>query len=132
MKLYFSPGACSMAPHILLNELGLKFEPVQVDLKAKKLADGGDYTKINPKGSVPALELDNGEVLTENAVIHSYLIDQKPDGQPVAGTMERYRMMEWLNFIATDLHKGCSPFFNPKTPDEYKTIARETLTKKLD
>ncbi len=114
MKLYFSPGACSFSPHVVMNELGLKFDLVKVDMKAKKLASGGDYTAINPKGYVPALELDNGELLTEGPAIVQYLADMKPELglAPKAGTVERYRLMEMLNFITTEIHKGFSPLFN--------------------
>ncbi len=114
MKLYFSPGACSFSPHVVLNELGLKFDLVKVDMKSKKLASGGDYTAVNPKGYVPALELDNGELLTEGPAIVQYLADMKPELglAPKAGTVERYRLMEMLNFITTEIHKGFSPLFN--------------------
>ena len=114
MKLYFSPGACSFSPHVVMNELGLQFDLVKVDMKSKKLASGGDYTAINPKGYVPALELDNGELLTEGPAIVQYLADMKPELglAPKAGTAERYRLMEMLNFITTEIHKGFSPLFN--------------------
>jgi len=129
MKLYYSPGACSLSPHIVLRESGLDFEPVLVSTKTHQLADGTDYYTINPKGSVPLLGLDNGERLTEVSAIVQYLADQKPDTglAPAAGTFERYRLQEWLNFVSSELHKQYSPFFNPATPDEYK----ETVKKKL-
>ncbi|HZL60393.1 MAG TPA: glutathione transferase GstA [Stellaceae bacterium] len=133
MKLYFSPGACSLAPHIVLNELGLAHETEKVDLAAKKTAGGADFTQINPKGYVPALALDNGQMLTEVQVLLRYLADQKPDAGliPKPLTPERYRVEEWQNFIATELHKGYSPLFRPTTPEEYKTIARDNLAKRL-
>lgn len=115
MKLYYVPGACSLAPHIVLRETGLPFTMEQVDLVTKETASGEDYYIINTKGSVPALMLDNGEVLTEGAAILQYLADQVPEKQlaPKAGTMERYRLMEALNYIATELHKSFVPIFNP-------------------
>ncbi len=132
MKLYYSPGACSMAPHIVLNESGVKFEIEQVDLKTHKFKEG-DYYKKNPKGAVPALELDNGELLTEGAVIMQYIADLRPEAKlvPKAG-MERYRCQEWLNFVATEIHKGFSPLWDPQTPDAFKTMAIESLHKKFD
>jgi len=109
MKLFFSPGACSVHPHIVLNELGMKFDLEKVDLKSHT-SKSGNYYKQNPKGYVPALLLDNGQLLTEGAAIVQYLADQKPEANliPKAGTLERYRAIEWLNFIATELHKGFS------------------------
>ena len=133
MKLYYTPGACSQAPHIVLREAGLPFELVQVDLAAKRTASGEDYPSINPKGAVPALGLDDGSLLTENAVILQFLADQKPDaGLIPAGGMERYRVLEWLNFVATELHKGFGPLWNPATPAEFKQVTREQLGKKFD
>ena len=133
MKLYYSPGACSLAPHIILREAGLPFDLVQVDLQAKKTKDGGDFTKVNPKGQVPTLQLDDGQVLTENAVIDQYLADQKPDSGLLAQSgLERFRGLEWLVFVSTELHKTFSPLFRPTTPDEYKTITRENIAKKFD
>ena len=107
MKLYYSPGACSLAVHIVLRELGAKFDLDRVDLANKKTAAGGDYWQVNPKGYVPALELDDGEVLTEAGVVCQYLADQKPDAglAPACGTKERYRLMEWLSFTASEVHK---------------------------
>lgn len=133
MKLYFKPGACSLSPHIVLEELGLTYEAVSVDLKTKKLADGSDYLAINAKGYVPALQLDNGEVLTEGPAIVQYLADQKPEKQlaPANGTIERYRLQSWLTFIGTELHKGFSPLFNPAMPEEGKTLARANLERRL-
>ncbi|MFO7277984.1 MAG: glutathione transferase GstA [Pseudomonadota bacterium] len=134
MKLYYTPGACSLASHISLREAGIDFEGVQVDLRSKKTADGKDFTTINSKGYVPALQLDDGELLTENIAILQYIGDQKPDRKlaPPAGSRERYRLVEWLAFISTELHKGFSPFFNPATPDAYKGIARDRLVLRLD
>lgn len=135
MKLYFAPGACSLAPHIALREADLPFELEQVDLRAKQVkAGGGDYRAINPKGSVPALGLDDGQLLTEAAVILQYIADRKPAARlaPAAGTIERYRLQEWLNWIATELHKGISPFFNPRASDEWKQVLRETLATRFE
>ena len=134
MKLYFSPGTCALAAHISLLEAGLKFEPVQTDLKTKKTADGRDYLQVNPKGYVPALELDDGAVLTENVAVLQYIGDRNPGAHlvPPAGTMERYRLDEWLAFINSEIHKSFSPFFNPATPDAWKEILREKLAQRLD
>ncbi len=133
MKLYFSPGACSLSPHIVLREAGLNFELEQVDTKTKKTKSGGDYWAVNPKGYVPALALDNGEILTEGPAIVQYLADQKPDSglAPKPGTLDRYRLQEWLNFITSEVHKGFSPLFRPTTPEDYKPIAREALVNRL-
>ena len=132
MKLYYATGACSLAPHIALEEIGLRYEAVPVDLKAKTVR-GGDYRKINPKGAVPALELDSGEILTENAVVLQYIADQRPEaGLLPKGGLERYRALEWLNFIATELHKGFGPLWKPTTPDAYKAIVIENLGKRFD
>jgi len=131
MKLFFSPGACSLSPHIVLREAGLTFDLEQVDLAAKKLkAGGGNYREINPKGMVPVLQLDGGDVLTEGPAIVQYIADQKPESglAPKPGTLDRYRVMEWLNFITSELHKGFTPLFKPNTPDEYKQIARNNLS----
>lgn len=132
MKLYFSPGACSMAPHIVANELGLNVEFVQVNLRTHQVA-GNDYYQINPKGSVPALELDNGEVLTEAAVIMQYLADSKPGTTlaPSLGTWPRYRLMEWMNYLSTEIHKGFGPLWGSSTPEDMKQRTRETLEKKF-
>ena len=133
MKLYLKPGACSLAPHIALNESGLKYDTTQVDLATKKLADGGDFLAINPKGQVPTLQLDDGGILTENAVILQYIADKAPGANllPPAGSLERYRVQEWLNFCATELHKGFSPLFRANTPEDYKPVARENLAAKF-
>ena len=126
MKLYYSPGACSLSPHIVLHEAGLPFEPVLASLNNHKLADGTDYYGINPKGYVPLLELDNGERLTEGPAIVQYLADQVPAKKlaPANGTMARYRMQEWLNFITSELHKGIGGLFNPAMPEEAKALMR--------
>jgi glutathione S-transferase len=128
MKLYYTPGACSQAPHIVLRELGLPFDTVKVDLLKHTLPDGSDYRAINPKGYVPLLELDDGTRLTEANVIVQYLADQRP-GQlaPEFGTKERWRLMEWLAFIATEVHKGFGPLWNPKTPPEVRERTVQAL-----
>ncbi len=133
MKLYYSPGACSLSPHIALREAGLPFELVLASTKTKKLADGSDYLAINPKGQVPLLELDDGLRLTEGPAIVQYIADQVPASglAPAAGTIERYQLMEWLNFITSELHKGFSPLFSPDTPDDYKPIVRNRLLARL-
>jgi glutathione S-transferase len=134
MKLYFSPGACSFSPHIALRETGLAFDLVKVDLKTGRIAaDGSDFARINPKGYVPVLELDDGRILTEGPVIVQYIADQKPESglAPKAGTFERYRLQEWLGFINSEIHKGFAPLFNPATPEDYKAAAREHMAKRL-
>ncbi len=129
MKLYFSPGACSLSPHIVLRELDLPFELVQVDLASKKLWDKRDFRTINPKGSVPVLELDDGETLTEGPAIVQYLADRKPSLglAPVNGSLARYHLQEWLNFISTELHKQFSPLFNPASPEAVLQAQKERL-----
>ncbi|ODU99421.1 MAG: glutathione transferase GstA [Rubrivivax sp. SCN 70-15] len=133
MKLYYSPGACSLSPHIVLQEAGLPFQAVMASTKTKKLADGTDYLTINPLGYVPLLELDDGQRLHEGPAIVQYVADRVPEKKlvPAWGTMERYRAIEWLNFISTELHKGFSPLFNPAMPEEAKTIARARLNDRL-
>jgi glutathione S-transferase len=133
MKLYYSPGACSLSPHIVLREAGLKFDAVLASTKTKKLADGTDYYTINPKGYVPLLELDDGQRLSEGPAIVQYVADRVPEKKlaPPAGTMERYRVMEWLNFITSELHKGFSPLFNPAMPEEAKAISRNKVRERL-
>jgi glutathione S-transferase len=132
MKLYYFPAACSQAPHIILIEAGLPFEAVKVDLRTKRLESGEDYLAINPKGAVPALALDDGSILTENAVVLQYIADQAPDARliPPYGTMARYRVLEWLNYIATELHKGFGPLFHPT--GEARAHAIETISARLD
>ena len=134
MKLYYSPGACSQAPHILLHEIGLEHDAERVDLKAKRLENGGDYLKVNPKGAVPALELDSGEVLTENAVILQYLGDRAswPEVLPPLGDFRRYRVLELVNFITTELHKRFGFLFNPAASEDAKALVTAELEKKLD
>ena len=134
MKLYYSPGACSQAPHIILHETGLSHEAVRVDLKEKCTEDGRDYRAVNPKGAVPALELDNGEVLTENAVVLQYLGDRTNLGEwlPPMGDFRRYRVLEWLNFITTELHKNFAPLFKADAGDEVKAFARKTVEERFD
>lgn len=133
MKLYYAPGACSLSPHIALREAGLAFDLEKVDLRAKTTESGGDFTAVNPKGAVPALRLDDGSVLTENIALAQYVADQRPESglAPAAGTMERYRLQEWLAYVSTELHKTFSPLFYPGTPDAFKTIVRENLAKRF-
>lgn len=134
MKLYFSPGACSLAPHIVLRELGLPHRRIKVDLTAGKTENGADYRRINGKGYVPALELDSGEVLTEAAVLLQYLADQAPAAGliPPAGSIDRYRLQEWLNFIATEIHKGFGPLWKADSTDDEKARVRARLGARLD
>lgn len=134
MKLYFSPGACSLSPHIVLRETGLPFELERVDLKTKTTATGADYLAINPLGYVPALALDDGQILTEGPAIVQYLADRAPDRKlaPPAGSLERYRLAEWLNFISTELHKGFSPLFNRQATADWKALCRNALEQRLD
>jgi glutathione S-transferase len=134
LKLYYAPGACSMSPHIALREAGVPFELVRVDfMRGRKTADGRTLPEVNPKGYVPALILDNGELLTEGAVILQYIADLKPEAgiAPPQGTFERVRLQEWLNFIATELHKALSPFYAATTNEEYKTTLRERLAGRM-
>jgi glutathione S-transferase len=134
MKLYYSPGACSLSPHIVLIEAGIPFTAEKVDLKSKKTANGADFLQINDKGAVPALQLDDGRVLTEGAVIVQYLADQKPESglAPRAGSFERYQLAELLNYIASEVHKGFSPLFNPAISADAKAAALANLHKKFD
>lgn len=134
MKLYYAPGACSMAPHIVLREAGLKFELDKVDLSAKKTENGEDYLAVNPKGYVPALSLDDGTVLTEASVICQYIADLRPRRglAPKPKTPERYKLMEWLNFTASEIHKGLGDFFNPKMTPEWREARLERLGKRFD
>ena len=133
MKLYYSPGACSLSPHIVAREAGLDVDLVKTDLKTKQMADGGDFTAVNGKGSVPALQLDNGQVLTEGPAIVQYLADQKPASGlvPAAGSFERYRVQEWLNFITSEIHKSFSPLFNPAASADAKEAAKANLGKRF-
>ncbi len=134
MKLYYFSGACSLASNISLREAGLPFELVKVDRRTRKAADGLDYNEVNPKGYVPALTLDNGEVLTENLAVLQYIADRNPAAKlaPPAGTMERYRLVEWLAFISTEIHKSFSPLFRDDAHDEVKQYARKLLSGRLD
>src|SRR5688572_12953033 len=131
MKLYYSPGACSLSPNIVAREAGIALELVKVDLGARKIATEGDFLAVNPKGYVPALQLEEGEVLTEGPAIVQYLADRKPESQlvPAAGTLERYRMQEMLGYINSEIHKVYSPLFNPATPaatvDERKAYLKK-------
>jgi glutathione S-transferase len=133
MKLFYSPGACSLSPHIALRESGLKFDIERVNLAEKKTEKGADYTAINPKGYVPALLLDNGDLLTEAAVVVQYIADQAQEKKlaPPAGSMERYHFVEWLNYIATELHKSFGPLFKPDTPEPTKQMFRDRITTRL-
>jgi glutathione S-transferase len=134
MKLYYLTGACSLASDIALRDAGLKFELIKVDRKTKKAADGLDFNEVNPKGYVPALTLDNGEVLTENVTLLQYIADRNPAAKlaPPAGTMERYRLMEWLSFINSEVHKGFSPLFRQDAPEDTKQYARKNLLTRVD
>lgn len=132
MKLYYKPGACSLSPHIVLREAGLPFDLVKVDLAAKTLGDGSDFLAVNPKGQVPTLALDEGDILTEGAVIVQFVADQAPDSGllPPAGSMDRYRVQELLNFIGSELHKGIVPLF-PMLKDIVSDAHREFTAKRL-
>jgi glutathione S-transferase len=133
MKLYYAPGACSLAAHITLHESGLPFSAVRVDLRTHKLPDGGDYYAVNAKGYVPLLQLDDGTRLSEVAAILQYIADREPGVlAPAFGTFERYQLMEWLNFIATELHKGLNPLWKPTTPDAYKAVVLDAVGQRLD
>jgi glutathione S-transferase len=128
VKLFYSRGACSLAAHIVLHEMGGKFAVEHVDLKSKQTAAGADFKKINPKGYVPTLELDDGEVLTENVAILTYLSEVKHAAPaPGSGTMAKYRLLEWLAYISSEIHKTFSPLFSPATPDAYKAILHDKL-----
>jgi glutathione S-transferase len=133
MKLYYSPGACSLSPHIVLNEAGLDFRPVLASTKTKKLADGTDFHTVHAKGYVPVLELDDGQRLSEGPAIVQYIADRVPEKHlaPPAGTMDRYRAMEWLNFITSELHKGFTPLFNAAMPEDAKAIYRAKLVERF-
>ena len=132
MKLYYSPGACSLSPHIALHEAGLKFEHVLASTKTHQLADGTDYYTINPKGYVPLLEFEDGTRLTEGPAIVQWIADQVPEKKlaPPAGTMARYRLQEWLNFITAEIHKASGVLFNPAMPEEAKAIYRTKLNER--
>lgn len=132
MRLYYSPDACSLASDIVLHELGIPFELVDVDLATKRLRDGSDYWKVNPKGYVPALELDDGEVLTENVAILPYVADRRPEAglAPMPGTIERYRFLQWLGFVSNELHKPFGVLFHEPTP-EAERAAKEILVRRI-
>ncbi|MBX3499685.1 MAG: glutathione transferase GstA [Alphaproteobacteria bacterium] len=133
MKLYLTPHACSLAVDIVARELGIALDLEWVDVRAKRLRDGADYFAVNPKGQVPVLELPDGQRLTEGPVIVQYLADLRPGSGLLAAatSMERYRVLEWLNFIGSELHKGFTPLFRPTTPAEYRSIARQNLEGRL-
>ena len=133
MKLYFSQGACSLSPHIVMHEAGLAFEAIPAPTKTHQLPDGTDFYTINPLGYVPYLTLDDGRSLHEGPAIVQYLADLVPEKKlaPANGTFERYKLQEWLTFIGTELHKNFSPLFNPSAPDETKEQAKQTLAKRL-
>lgn len=133
MKLYYSPGACSLSPHIALEESGLTYEAIAAPTKTHQLPDGTDYYTLNPLGYVPLLQLNDGTLLREGPVIVQYIADQAPAKKlaPANGTLARYQMQSWLNFVGTEIHKGFSPLFNPATPAEYKTMAIERLMSRL-
>jgi glutathione S-transferase len=134
MKLFYSPGACSLAPHIVAREAGIGLDLVKVDLASKRTEAGHEFLTINPKGAVPALVADRGTVLTEAAVVIQYLADLAPEASllPPAGTFDRYRALEWLNYVATELHKGFGPLWRSDTPGEMRKIVKETLATKLN
>jgi glutathione S-transferase len=134
MKLYYSPAACSLAPHIALIETGATFTKEKVNTRDKTTESGGDFWAVNAKGYVPALELDDGYVLTEGVVMQQYIADLKPEAKlaPPRGTAERLKLEELLIFLSTEVHKGFSPLFAPNTPDEYKTIAKDKIAQRFD
>ena len=133
MKLFYKPGACSLASHIVLRESGVDFTLEKVDLANKHLENGGDFFNVNPKGQVPAIQMDDNTLLTEGTAIMQYIADSVPDRQLLApvGSITRYKALEWLNYVATELHKGFTPLFRPDTPEEYKPAVRAQLEKKL-
>jgi glutathione S-transferase len=132
MKLYFSPGACSLSPHIVLRESGAKFDLEQVDLREKKTKKGDNYWEINPKGQVPLLELDDGQRISEGPAIVQYVADQNPGAGlvPAAGSIDRYHLQGWLTHIGTELHKTFGPCFRPTTPEEFKKLSKDALATK--
>jgi len=133
MKLYYAPGACSLAPHIVAREAGLRLDLEKVDLRSGQTEGGAVFAEINPKGYVPALSLDNGDVLTEVSALVQYLADQAQETKlaPAAGTVERYRLLEWLGFISTEIHKGFGPLWKPETPEAAKVMAKSNLAKRF-
>lgn len=134
MKLYLTPGACSLSPHIALREAGLPFDSEQVDLATKQTKSGSDYRKVNPKGSVPALQLDNGQILTEGPAIVQFIADLKPQSKlaPAAGTFDRYRLQEWLNYTSSELHKRFGQLFNPALTEDQKSATIAAIGTELD
>jgi glutathione S-transferase len=133
MKLYIAPGTCSLAPHIALREAGVPFDLAIVDLKSKRADDGASFTELNPKGYVPALRLDDGQVLTENVAVLLYIADRHPAAHLApSGTMERYRLIEWLCFINSELHKAFSPLFSPSAPEPMRQYAQTLILRRLD
>ena len=134
MKLYYAPGACSLSPHIVAREAGINIDLQKVNTKDKTMEGDGDFWKVNPRGYVPVLELDDGQRLTEGPAIVQYLADQKPETglAPKAGTLERYRLQEWLNFLTSEVHKQFSPLFKPNTPEDYKPIAKQNIATRFD
>jgi glutathione S-transferase len=134
MKLYFAPGACSLSPHIALREAGLPFTPIKVSTKTHQIEGGGDFYAVNPRGYVPVLELDDGTRLTEGPAIVQYIADQAPASKlaPANGTIERYQLQEWLNFITSEVHKQYSPMFDPSSPEELKAKQRDKIAKRYD
>ena len=133
LKLYYVPGTCALCPHIILHEAGISFAAEKINPKDKTTESGQDYNTINPKGYVPALVMNDGGLLTEVAVVVQYIADLVPDKKlaPLVGSLERYRLQEWLNFISSEIHKGFSPLFNPKVPEETKTIFKERLSGRI-
>ena len=133
MKLYYSPGACSLSPHIVVSEAGLQVDLEKVDLASHKTETGQDFMAVNPKGYVPTLRLDDGSILTEGPAIVQYLADQKPATglAPAAGTIDRYRLQEWLTFIGTEIHKNFSPLFNKASSDDMKNAAKANIAKRF-
>ena len=133
LKLYYVPGTCALCPHIILHEAGISFAAAKINPKDKTTESGQDYNTINPKGYVPALVMNDGGLLTEVAVVVQYIADLVPDKKlaPLVGSLERYRLQEWLNFISSEIHKGFSPLFNPKVPEETKTIFKERLSGRI-
>ncbi|CBL44550.1 Glutathione S-transferase [gamma proteobacterium HdN1] len=134
MKLYYSPGACSLSPLIALHEAGIKVELIKVDLRSKAMANGGNYLDINPNGFVPALQLDSGEILTEGPAIVQYIADLAPNSHiaPPNGTLDRVHLQEALNFVSSEVHKGFSPLFHPALPAEWKAIVLDKLSQRFD
>ncbi len=134
MKLYYAPGACSLSPHIALREAGLSFTPVRVDLRRRQTADGQPLEAINPKGYVPVLEFDDGQRLTEGIAIVLWIADQVPERRlaPPPGEFARYRLLEWLSFISSELHKAFSPLFDPQAPEATKERQRQRIAQRLD